>query len=119
MGEMIHLMRQMVNQPSNASGSPNSYAARSQDEASSENGPVSSFSLKPVQLIRDLQIECFNGRDNFPTDVDLLGDVVSQGIIDTKLSLKLIELYVCSEARLTTWLTICAALWSTLVLGSQ
>lgn len=94
MGEMIHLMRQMVNQPSNASGSPNSYAGRGLDEASNENGPVPSFSLKPVQLIRDLQIECFNGRDNFPTDVDLLGDVVSQGIIDAKLSLKLIELFV-------------------------
>lgn len=99
MGEMIHLMRQMVNQPSNASGSPNSYAGRGLDEASNENGPVPSFSLKPVQLIRDLQIECFNGRDNFPADVDLLGDVVSQGIIDAKLSLKLIELYVFRE----TW----------------
>ncbi|KAJ5216309.1 Transcriptional activator of proteases prtT [Penicillium cinerascens] len=95
MGEMIHLMRQMVNQPSNASGSPSSFAGRGLDETSNENnGPVPSFSLKPVQLIRDLQIECFNGRENFPTDVDLLGDIVSQGIIDAKLSLKLIELFV-------------------------
>ncbi|OQD73307.1 hypothetical protein PENDEC_c016G00619 [Penicillium decumbens] len=94
MGEMIHLMRQMVNQPSNASGSPNPYAAGGLDEASNENGPVPSFCLKPVQLIRDLQSECFNRRDNFSTDVDLLDDVVSRGIIDAKLSLKLIELFV-------------------------
>ncbi|KAJ6127332.1 Transcriptional activator of proteases prtT [Penicillium sp. IBT 18751x] len=94
MGEMINLMRQMANQSSNASGSPNSHVARSLDDSSSEHGQVPSFSLKPVQLIRDLQMECFNGRDNYPTDVDLLGDIVSQGIIDAKLSLKLIELFV-------------------------
>ncbi|KAJ5302813.1 Transcriptional activator of proteases prtT [Penicillium atrosanguineum] len=93
MGEMINLMRQMANQSSNASGSPNSHAARSLDDSPSEHGQVPSFSLKPVQLIRDLQIECFNGRDNYTTDVDLLGDIVSQGIIDAKLSLKLIELF--------------------------
>jgi len=97
MGEMIHLMRQMVNQPSNASGSPNPCAAGGLDEASNENGPVPSFCLKPVQLIRDLQSECFNRRDNFSTDVDLLDDVVSRGIIDAKLSLKLIELCVLRE----------------------
>lgn len=93
MGEMIHLMRQMVHQPSPVSSSPQSFAARSVDEAApNDSSPVPSFTLKPVQLIRDLQIECFSGRDNLSSDVDLLGDVVSQGIIDVKLSLKLIEL---------------------------
>lgn len=97
MGEMINLMRQMANQSSNASGSPNSHVTRSLDDSSSEHGQVPSFSLKPVQLIRDLQIECFNGRDNYAPDVDLLGDIVSQGIIEAKLSLKLIELYASTH----------------------
>lgn len=95
MGEMIHLMRQMVNQSSTTGGSPHSHATRSVDEAAScDSVPVPSFTLKPVQFIRDLQMECFSRRDNFSSDVDLLGDVVSQGIIDVKLSLKLIELWV-------------------------
>lgn len=95
MGEMIHLMQQMVNRSSIISDSPSSHATRSIDEAvPSDNGPVSPFTLKPVQFIRDLQIECFSERDNFSADVDLLGDVVSQGIIDGKLSLKLIDLCV-------------------------
>lgn len=93
MGEMIHLMRQMVHQSPASGGSPPSHTARSVDEmASSDHLPVPSFTLRPVQLIRDLQIECFSGRDNLSPDVDLLGDVVSQGIVDVKLSLKLIEL---------------------------
>lgn len=95
MGEMIHLMRQMINHPSTAGGSPHSQVARSvEDLVTGDQGPIPSFTLKPVQLIRDLQSECFNGRENFNSDVDLLGDVVSQGIIDAKLSLKLVELCV-------------------------
>lgn len=95
MGEMIHLMRQMAHQSSTAGGSPHSHAARSVDETVlNDTQPVPSFTLRPMQLIRDLQVECFSGRDNFSSDVDLLGDVVSQGIIDVKLSMKLIELCV-------------------------
>lgn len=95
MGEMIHLMRQMVNQSPIISGSPSSHVARSIDETvTSECGTVSPFTLKPVQFIRDLQIECFSERDNFSADGHLLADVVSRGVIDSKLSLKLIELCV-------------------------
>lgn len=94
MGEMIHLMRQMVHQSSTIGGSPHSHAARSVDEIGTSDNVPMSFTLRPVQLIRDLQIECFSGRDNLSSDVDLLGDVVSQGIIDVKLSLKLLELCV-------------------------
>lgn len=117
MGEMIHLMRQMVNQPSTAGGSPHSHVARSVEELpTSDQGPLPSFTLKPVQLIRDLQHECFNGRENYSSDVDLLGDVVSQGIIDAKLSLKLVELCVslwCSIGdRELTILQVCGILQS-------
>lgn len=95
MGEMMHMMRQMANRSPRASGSPVSQAARSNhiDESSScDGGPISTFTLKPAQLIRDLQAECFGERDQFATDTDLLGDVVTQGIVDSKLSVKLIEL---------------------------
>ena len=95
MGEMIHLMRQMANQSSTVAGSPHSHGTRSVDDVTSvDSWPAPSFTLKPVQFIRDLQIECF--RDQLSTEADLLGDVVSQGIIDAKLSLKLIELFVLS-----------------------
>ena len=96
MGEMIHLMRQMVNQSPNTGGSPN-FQGRSNsiDEAtSSDSGAGPQFTLKPVQFIRDLQVECFGERDQFSAETELLGDVVSQGIVDAKLSLKLIELCV-------------------------
>lgn len=93
MGEMIHLMRQMVNNTSNLAGSPRSQAARSLDEPTSgENGILPPFTIKPVQFIRDLQLECFSGRDGLTADSDIIGDVVSLGIIDIKLSYKLMEL---------------------------
>ncbi|KAJ5584237.1 Transcriptional activator of proteases prtT [Penicillium hispanicum] len=97
MGEMIHLMRQMVHHSPNAPGSPNFLVGRSNsiDEAAShDSGLGPSFALKPAQFIRDLQIECFGDRDQFSTEADIMGDVVSQGIVDAKLSLKLIELFV-------------------------
>lgn len=92
MGEMIHLMRQMVNQPPQNAGSPNCPTRNNSiDEAApNDNGP--GFTLKPVQFIRDLQVECFGERDQFSTEGEILGDIVSQGIVDAKLSLKLIEL---------------------------
>ncbi|KAJ5090237.1 Transcriptional activator of proteases prtT [Penicillium argentinense] len=105
MGEMIHLMRQMVNHTSTiaGSGSPRSQVSRSVDESAGENGALPPFTLKPVQLIRNLQVECFNGRDNLTPDTDLLGDVVSLGIIDAKLSYKLIELFI---EYYSPWMTI-------------
>lgn len=93
MGEMIHLMRQMVNNTSNLAGSPRSQATRSLDESTSgEIGALPPFTIKPVQFIRDLQLECFSGRDGLTGDADIIGDVVSLGIIDIKLSYKLMEL---------------------------
>lgn len=93
MGEMMHLMRQMVNQASNVGGSPSSQGLRSQsiDESTlPDQGPA--LALQPVQFIQDLQVELFGERDRFSTETDMLGDVVSRGVIDAKLSLKLIEM---------------------------
>ncbi|KAJ6072641.1 hypothetical protein N7467_010726 [Penicillium canescens] len=95
MGEMIHLMRQMVDRPPGMFGRLNSQArSGSIDEASNDSVSASLYPLKPAQLIRDLQAECFGERDHFSSDDDILGDIVTQGIVDSKLSLKLIELFV-------------------------
>ncbi|KAJ5596456.1 Transcriptional activator of proteases prtT [Penicillium hetheringtonii] len=58
------------------------------------NGMLPPFTLKPVQFIKDLQLECFSGRETLSSDNDIIADVVSLGIIDIKLSYKLMELFV-------------------------
>lgn len=90
---MIHLMRQMVDRSPSISCSPTSQARSiSIDAAASmDNMSTSYYPLKPAQVIRDLQAECFGERDHF-SDADILGDIVTQGIVDSKLSMKLIEL---------------------------
>ncbi|KAI1833840.1 transcriptional regulator family: Fungal Specific TF [Penicillium roqueforti] len=95
MGEMIHLMRQMVNRSPSMPCSPTLQTRNhSIDGISSSDSMSSSFyPLKPAQLIRDLQAECFGERDQL-SDADILGDIVTQGIVDSKLSMKLIELFV-------------------------
>ncbi|KAJ5155225.1 Transcriptional activator of proteases prtT [Penicillium capsulatum] len=98
MGEMMHLMRQMINQSSNAGGSPSSQAMRSQsvdESTANDQGPPPT--LQPVQFIQDLQVELCGERDHL-SETDL-GDVVSSGVIDAKLSLKLMELYVTASAE--------------------
>lgn len=95
MGEMIHLMRQMVNRSPSMSSSLTSQARSNSIDGTASSDSVSSslYPIKPAQLIRDLQAECFGERDHF-TDADILGDIVTQGIVDSKLSMKLIELCV-------------------------
>jgi hypothetical protein len=94
MGEMIHLMRQMVNRSPSMSCSPASQPrSNSIDGSGSESMSSSFYPPKPAQLIRDLQAECFGERDH-SAEADILGDIVTQGIVDAKLSHKLIELCV-------------------------
>lgn len=89
---MIHLMRQMAN--NSPRNSPTLHGSRngSIDETASNDGPGPHLTLKPVQFIRDLQLECFGERDQYSPETEIMGDVVSQGVVDAKLSLKLIEL---------------------------
>ncbi|KAJ5105269.1 hypothetical protein NUU61_002616 [Penicillium alfredii] len=106
MGEMINLMRQIVNQSPNLSSSPTSQLLRNNsidDTSSCDSGLTSLFTLKPAQLIQDLQAECFGERNHFSTDADLLGDLVTQGVVDYKFSLKLIELF---EEYFGPWVSI-------------
>lgn len=95
MGEMIHLMRQIVNRSPSMPSSPTFQTRNHSIDGTSSSDSISSsfYPLKPAQLIRDLQAECFGERDHF-SDADILGDIVTQGIVDSKLSVKLIELCV-------------------------
>lgn len=94
MGEMIHLMRQMMNRSPNMSSSFNSQARSNSIDGTASGDSVSSslYPIKPAQLIRDLQVECFGERDHFSADADILGDIVTQGIVDSKYSVKMIEM---------------------------
>ncbi|CAG8421507.1 unnamed protein product [Penicillium salamii] len=96
MGEMIHLMRQMVNHSPTTSSSFTWQARSNSIDGTVSNDSALSplYSIKPAQLIRDLQVECFGERDHFSADADILGDIVTQGIIDSKLSVKMIEFFV-------------------------
>ncbi|KAJ5322861.1 hypothetical protein N7452_011150 [Penicillium brevicompactum] len=96
MGEMIHLMRQMVNRTPNMSSSFESQARSNSIDGTVSGDSVSSslYPIKPAQLIRDLQVECFGERDQFSTDADILGDIVTQGIVDSKICVKMIEFFV-------------------------
>ncbi|CAI7617879.1 unnamed protein product [Penicillium glandicola] len=95
MGEMIHLMRQIANRSPSISCSPTLQARSSSIDGTSSSDSMSSsfYPLKPAQIIRDLQAECFGETDHL-SDADILGDIVTQGIVDSKLSMKLIELFV-------------------------
>ncbi|OQE22099.1 hypothetical protein PENFLA_c013G10457 [Penicillium flavigenum] len=95
MGEMIHLMRQIVNRSPSMPCSPTFQTRNHSIDGTSSSDSMSSsfYPLKPAQLIRDLQAECFGERDHL-SDADILGDIVTQGIVDSKLSVKLIELFV-------------------------
>ncbi|KAJ5772916.1 hypothetical protein N7457_007812 [Penicillium paradoxum] len=95
MGEMIHLMRQMVNRSPSMPCSPTSQPRSNSIDGrgSTDSMSPSFYPLKPAQIIRDLQAECFGERDHL-SEADILGDIVTQGIVDSKLSMKLIELFV-------------------------
>jgi hypothetical protein len=95
MGEMIHLMRQIVKSSPSMPCSPTFQTRNHSIDGTSSSDSMSSsfYPLKPAQLIRDLQAECFGERAHF-SDADILGDIVTQGIVDSKLSVKLIELCV-------------------------
>ncbi|KAE8144909.1 transcriptional activator of proteases prtT [Aspergillus avenaceus] len=97
MREMTGMLRQILNQPSNVSSISVPPLARSvhTDESVSVDG--SSFGPllpKPVRLIQDLQSEFFGETSRVPIDTPFLGASFEKGVLDSKLSLKLIQLFV-------------------------
>ncbi|PYH40359.1 transcriptional activator of proteases prtT [Aspergillus saccharolyticus JOP 1030-1] len=93
MREMTSMMRQMLDQaPATPTAIP-SYWTRgtnADDGTSSEGSPSSPFLPKPVRLIQDLQSEFFGEAENS----SYLRESVAKGGLDSKLSLKLLQLFV-------------------------
>ena len=101
MGEMTRMMRQMVDRSSfgTSCGTGSQLSKSLYDEPlAGEGQPALStwppLSLpKPIRLIRDLQSEFF-GKPDHPSADTLMGDVATREIADSKLSQKLIQLYI-------------------------
>ncbi|OJJ44096.1 hypothetical protein ASPZODRAFT_829210 [Penicilliopsis zonata CBS 506.65] len=90
MGDMTRMMRQMLDRSPNVSGSVASHSSRGSDLDEASLGDAA-LAPKPVHLMRKLQAELFGETGQTTSCV---GDFVSKGIIDSKLSLKLIRLFV-------------------------
>lgn len=63
------------------------------DTASIEGSQSSSFAPRPIRLLQDLQSDFMGEANVLPADARSLGDPFTKGIIDPKLSQKLIQLY--------------------------
>ncbi|KAI9931267.1 hypothetical protein MW887_010929 [Aspergillus wentii] len=96
-GEMTRTMRQMMDRSPSMSSASTSQLARSvaTDETASYDGsPPSPLVPKPVHMIQELHSEFFGEMDGFGAGANFSSDIVSKGIIDSKLSLKLTQLFV-------------------------
>lgn len=94
-GEMTRTMRQMMDRSPSMSSASTSQLARSvtTDETASYDGsPPSPLVPKPVHMIQELHSEFFGEMDGFGAGANFQSDIVSKGIIDSKLSLKLTQL---------------------------
>lgn len=96
MGEMTRMMREMIDKSPCTSYSSTSQSSQSasMDEMSSDGSTISHFVPKPVHMIQELQSEFFGEADS--PNTQLGGDLVTRGIIDSRLSMKLMQLCVPS-----------------------
>lgn len=85
---MTRMMREMIDRPPSLAWSSASHT----DEASSEGSPLPHSAPQPAHLIQELQSEFFG--EAHVSNVRLVGDLVTAGIIDSNLSWKLIQLCV-------------------------
>ncbi|KAB8072941.1 transcriptional activator of proteases prtT [Aspergillus leporis] len=97
MREMTGMLRQILNQTpsvSNISVPPLARSVHTDETASVEGGSFGPFLPKPVRLIQDLQSEFFGETTHIPVESPFLGVSFEKGILDSKLSLKLVQLFV-------------------------
>lgn len=95
MGEMTRMMREMVDRSPSTSCSSTSQLTQSvstPEAPPSEGSPFSNFAPKPAHLFQELQSEFFGGSES--RNPQFLGDPAAKGVIDSGLSLKLLQLYV-------------------------
>lgn len=96
MREMTGMLRQILNQSrsvSNISVPPLARSVHTEETASIEGNSFGPFLPKPVRLIQDLQSEFFGETNRIPVESPFLGNSFEKGILDSKLSLKLVQLY--------------------------
>ncbi|KAE8350821.1 transcriptional activator of proteases prtT [Aspergillus coremiiformis] len=97
MREMTGMLRQILNQSpsvSNISVPPLARSVHTEETASIEGNSFGPFLPKPVRLIQDLQSEFFGETTRVPVDPPFLGNSFEKSILDSKLSLKLVQLFV-------------------------
>ncbi|KAF7618811.1 C6 zinc finger domain protein [Aspergillus flavus] len=97
MREMTGMLRQILNQSpsvSNISVPPLARSVHTEETASIEGNSFGPFLPKPVRLIQDLQSEFFGETNRIPVESPFLGNSFEKGILDSKLSLKLVQLFV-------------------------
>ncbi|KAL1999876.1 hypothetical protein VTN02DRAFT_3858 [Thermoascus thermophilus] len=109
MGELTSMMRRILEHspnPSRSSPSRSTMLARRfevEDSPAEEGVHLSLYVPKPVHLIRELQSEFFGAKEDFTSEAHLLGDIVTKGLIDSKLAKRLIRLFV---EHLGPWVSI-------------
>lgn len=93
---MTRMMREMVDKSPCVSYSSTSQSSHcvSMDEASSDGSTILHFVPKPAHMIQELQSEFFGEVDSPNSQSG--GDLVTKGIIDSRLSMKLMQLCVLS-----------------------
>ena len=101
MRELTDTVRQMMESRSDSSRSPifrsSKHGLRTAEfeETSSEEGfHLSPFVPRPVHLIGELQSEIFGEKEDHTSEAYHLGDIVTKGLVDSDLALRLMGLYV-------------------------
>ncbi|KAI9037913.1 Zn(II)2Cys6 transcription factor domain-containing protein [Aspergillus affinis] len=97
MREMTGMLRQIINQPpsiSSMSAPQLTQSTNTEETASIESSQFSPFLPKPIRLIQELQSEFFGEPNCITPSSPFCGSNMEKGIIDSKLSLKLMQLFV-------------------------
>ena len=96
MREMTGMLRQIINQPPSISSmsAPQLTQSTNTEETASVEGNQFSPSLpKPIRLIQELQSEFFGEPSGFTPSTPFCGSPMEKGFMDSKLSLKLMQMY--------------------------
>lgn len=92
---MTGMLRQIINQPpsiASMSAPQLTQSTNTEETASIEGSQFSPFLPKPIRLIQELQSEFFGEPNAFTPSTPFCGNL-EKGIIDSKLSVKLMQLY--------------------------
>ncbi|PLB54853.1 Zn(II)2Cys6 transcription factor of proteolytic enzymes [Aspergillus steynii IBT 23096] len=97
MREMTGMLRQIINQPpsiASMSAPQLTQSTNTEETVSIEGNQFSPFLPKPIRLIQELQSEFFGEPSVLTPSTPFCGNSMEKGFIDSKLSLKLMQLFV-------------------------